>query len=517
MKEDEMLTKQMMQEIIDLKMRGYSVNEIAEHFAGKTGKAPSLPTIRKYYAMDAAPGTPSKNLVKDKVFDAEPWKSAIIAILRNNPRKCYGSSIYDVLCERFIENGKYDRLPASERTLRNYIGYLIESGQADPPSANPRIYDRVFDTPPGHQMLLDFGEMRIRNGLAIHFICMLLRYSRMICVYAQDHKFNSEEACRAIYRGFFKLGGRPGELVIDQDSVFVASELYGEVMQTETFQRFTAEQGLRLWVCNKSDPESKGPIENVVGFVKKNFFSAREITCMEDVLRSLPGWVERKNKRIHQATFLVPLTVFTEIEKDALRPLLPSIYETLPTSFIAVDIGAQPFILYKSSRYSVPRKFCFKMIYYKAIGEKLHIYGPDMKFECTHDISPCKGSTQRRPEHAKEENTDWLVVCERLRVKWNCYDFQHFINGFKKENPRHLFKQLKAIEDFLDAEAPARDLVADVMKECCAGFRYQFSQFRAVYEAMRAGRAPGLTPESADVHHASLDVYQQAFLERCNN
>lgn len=511
-----MLKKQMMQEIIDLKMRGYSVNEIAEHFAEK-GKAPSLPTIRKYYALDNVPGVPGEKLAKEKIFDSEPWKSAIIAILRNNPKKCYGSSVYDVLEERFIENGSYDRLPAGDRTLRNYISFLIESGQVEADVANRRIYDQVFDTPPGHQMLLDFGEMRIHKGLAIHFICMLLRYSRMICVYAQDHKFNSEEACRAIYRGFFKLGGRPRELVIDQDSVFVASELYGEIVQTETFRQFTEEQELKLWVCNKSDPESKGPIENVVGFVKKNFFSARKITCMEDVFHSLPGWVERKNKRIHQATFRVPSAVFAEIEKAALRPLLPSVYETLPTSFVTANVGSQPFILYRSSKYSVPRKFCFKTIRYKVVGEKLHVYGPDMQFECTHDISPCKGSTQRRPEHAKEESTDWLAVCERLRTKWNCYDFQHFINGFKKENPRHLFKQLKAVDDFLCAEDPSRDFVADVMKECCAKFRYQFSQFKAVYETMKAGQAPGRPLEIPDVQRASLDVYQQVFLERCGN
>ena len=70
---------------------------------------------------------------------------------------------------------------------------------------------------------------------------------------------------------------------------------------------------------------------------------------------------------------------------------------------------------------------------------------------------------------------------ERLRSKWNCYDFQHFINGIKKENPRHISKQLRAIEQFLDAENPDKSLVAQVMKECCQKYRYQFSQFKVVY------------------------------------
>jgi hypothetical protein len=338
-----------------------------------------------------------------------------------------------------------------------------------------------------------------------------------MCVYAQDHKYNSEEACRAIYHGLCKLAGRPNELVIDQDTVFISSEDLGEIIKTRKFKDFLNEQELKLWVCNKGDPESKGPVENLVGFVKKNFFSARKILSIEDVWRSLPGWVERKNKRIHKTTFHVPEKVFAEIEKDALRPLLPSVYDATISSFIAINVGAMQYIQYRSSKYSVPRKFCFKTIYYKAIADKLHIYGPDRKYECTHNISRCKGSITKLPEHTKEENTDWLPVCERLRSRWDCYDFQHFINGFKKENPRHLFKQLSAVEDFLRSENPSRDLIAKVMAECCRNFRYQFTQFKAVYDRLKVLDNPVSLPAMDNVEYAKLTTYQQAFLERCDN
>ena len=465
--------------------------------------------------MDAVPEDLGVNLAKDKAFDDEPWKDAIIAILKNNPGKCYGSSVYAVLQERFIENGAYDSLPGGERTLRSYIGHLIKSGQIEQAEKDGRIYGHVFDTPPGQQMLIDFGEERIDKGFAVHFICMLLRYSRVFCIIAQDHKFNAEEACRAIYHGFCKLGGRPEQLVIDQDTVFVASEYIGEITETRVFKSFIKEQELKLWVCNKNDPESKGPVENLVGFVKKNFISARKLACIDDVWRSLPGWVERKNKRIHQATFRVPEKVLEEVEGTALRPLLPSVYDTVVSSFTKVGVGDKRYILYKSSKYTVPRSFCFKEIYYKAVGGKLHIYGPDMRFDCSHDINPCKGSYNQLPEHAKDENTDWVPVCERMRQRWNCYDFQHFINGFKRENPRHLFKQLSAVEAFLAAEDPPKTLVAKVMAECCRNFRYQYTQFKAVYDQMSAPYALPKAAPMEDVQRANLEMYQQAFLERC--
>ena len=116
-----MLSKTMMQEIQDLKLRGFTVREISEHLKARDGKAPSMPTIRKYYAMDVIPDDPGVLLSKDKAFGQEPFHSAVIEVLRNNEnnsRLCI-SSVYDVLEERFIENGEFDELPGNPQTLRN--------------------------------------------------------------------------------------------------------------------------------------------------------------------------------------------------------------------------------------------------------------------------------------------------------------------------------------------------------------------------------------------------------------
>ena len=508
-----MLEQKEMREIQDLKMQGYTVGEIAQYLKGKRTKAPSIPTIRKYYQMDVVPDQPAEKLQKEKAFDNEPYKQVIINILEKNPNCCI-SSIYDLLEERYIDGGEVARLPGNQQTLRNYVRHLRESGEVSKDADGGRIYDHVFDTPPGKQMLLDFGEIRMRSDFTVHFICLLLRYSRMACVYAQDHKYNAQEACQAIYRGFTKLGGRPTELVIDQDSVFVASEVYGEVIKTQVFEAFCSEQGLSIWVCNKNDPESKGPIENQVGFVKKNYFSARNPEDIDDVLKTLPGWVERKNKRIHQATYRVPSEVFARIERETLRPLVPSLYEDSASSFTSVRIESMPFLQYKTSKYSVPRAFCHKTVLYKVIADTLYIFDTSMSHICSHAINPCKGSFNQLEEHRKEENGDWLLVVENLRAKWNCYDFQHFINGFKKENPRHIHPQLSAVEALLDAEKPARDFVAEVMKVCCQNFRYKYSQFEAVYTALKAGSSSGAA-RMPGIQHQELTAYTKAFNERC--
>lgn len=290
--DQDMLAKNQMQEIQDLKLRGYTQSEIIYYYKDQGVKPPSRPTISKYFKMDVVPENPGNKLAKDKAFDNEPFRATIIATVEANSNKDFCiSSVYDLLEEKFVDSGDFDKLPGNEQTLRNYVHYLKSSGQINTEDEYRRIYDHVFDTPPGEQMLIDFGELTLDKRHSVHFICLLLGYSRLLCVYAQDHKYNSVEACQAIYRCFCKLGGRPSVLVIDQDAVFVASETFGEVVKTRVFEDFYTEQDLTLWVCNKADPESKDPIENSVGFVKKNFFGARSIACIDDVWRSLPaGW-----------------------------------------------------------------------------------------------------------------------------------------------------------------------------------------------------------------------------------
>jgi transposase len=513
-----MLTKVMIQEIQDLKLRGYTKSDIVDYYKSQGMDPPSLPTIRKYYDMDVVPDDPGKNLEKDKAFDHEPFRSVIIEILRNNAGNSdlYISSVYDVLEEKFIDSGEYEKLPGNPQTLRNYIHYLRRNGTVMESPKNTRIYDHVFDTPPGEQMLIDFGQVNVSGRTRIHFICLLMRYSRLLMVYAQDHKFSSIDACRAIYRSFCRMDGRAKELVIDQDAVFVNTETYGEVIKTQVFEDFCTEQGLKLWVCHKADPESKGPIENSVKFCKTNFFSARKtkITCIDDVWRMLPGWLDRKNKRIHQSTYCVPVNVFNSIEKAALRPLIPSLYEDSPNSFTEYPLKSIPYIQYKTNKYSVPRDCCFHPVYYKVVGRKLHIYDAEKVYLCTHDISELHGQTFQLPEHKRKPDERWLPIVERLRGKWNCTDFQHFVNGVKKENPRYLTKQFSLIEDYLEKEAPDRRLVAKVMTYCCEHYRYQFGQFSAVFEAMKPVKPLDGELFCSDVQKKDLGTYQKAFDDR---
>lgn len=517
-----MVQKKMMHEIQDLKTKGFSLNEIFEYLGNKYPKPPTKRTIRKYYNMEDVPDNPGAALEKDKAFAKEPFHSAIVTIMNSVRPGCFISSVYDVLMERFVESGEYTELPGNAQTLRNYIHHLRDSGviKAEDNSAK-RTYEFVFDTPPGDQMLVDFGETDTEDGNGkIHFICLLLRYSRYLYVLAQDHRFNSEEACRALYWCFCKTGGRPSTLVIDQDAVFVNSETYGEVIETQTFSRFLQEQDLKLWVCKKADPESKGPIENSVKFVKTSFFSARRITCLEDVRKSLPGWLERQNGRIHQSTFRIPKQMLDEIERKALRPVVPSVFESSELSFTECRLGNQAFVLYRTVKYWIDSRYCFSTVYYKVAGSMIHIYDGNRQLIRSHYLTDQKGANIQDPNDRKVNSDRWLEIVEHMRSRWNCQDFQHFVNGVKKENPRFLYDQFCAIDNYLDQCGPDRSTVAEVLEECCRDYRYRFSQFKAVLDHhMRLGSGSTLLEVPlkplADVEKRDFSFYADAFNSRC--
>ncbi len=62
-----------------------------------------------------------------------------------------------------------------------------------------------------------------------------------------------------------------------------------------------------MYVCRKADPESKGKIENLVGFVKKNFLQVRICDTLEDASCGLASWLSRRaNGRISSATGMIP-------------------------------------------------------------------------------------------------------------------------------------------------------------------------------------------------------------------
>jgi len=60
-------------------------------------------------------------------------------------------------------------------------------------------------------------------------------------------------------------------MVIDQDNLLVVSENFGDIIYTDQFKHFVEEQEIRMYVCRKADPESKGYASYCTSCVLYNF------------------------------------------------------------------------------------------------------------------------------------------------------------------------------------------------------------------------------------------------------
>jgi hypothetical protein len=220
-----------------------------------------------------------EHMFRDKVF-AE-YDTDILAVYEQNEfKKLNMNAVYDFLEER------HGQLPWSEKTLRNYINYLIEIEKLSL-DENIRTYIKVAELPFGKQMQFDFGEFRCRSGLKVFIFATVLSASRYKYVTFQDHPFKTKEVIFHLLNCFDYYGGVPKELVIDQDSLMVVSENAGDIIYTDDFKFFIQEQDIGMYVCRASDPESKGKIENLIKYVKYNFLSIRDFLKIEEANESV--------------------------------------------------------------------------------------------------------------------------------------------------------------------------------------------------------------------------------------
>jgi transposase len=141
-----------------------------------------------------------------------------------------------------------------------------------------RDYFIVDELPYGRQSQVDFGQYYLRavNQIRkkIHFFVMILARSRMKYVHFQDFPFTSELSIKAHETAWQYFEGMTEECIYDQDRLFLVDENLGEYLLTREFREYASCQGLKLVFCRKSDPQSKGKIENFVKFVKQNFLTA---------------------------------------------------------------------------------------------------------------------------------------------------------------------------------------------------------------------------------------------------
>jgi len=381
-------------------------------------------TVFKYYDMSEKKYARYIEKVRYRTKLFEPYQSPILDLYQaNNFQSLEKSAVYDYLEE------KLGSLPGTERSFRSYISFLVETEQLKL-NGNKRIYSPVTELPYGKQLQIDFGEYRTKSGLKLYIFAAVLSASRYKYCALQDRPFTTLDLIRHLLDCFEYIGGIPEEIVIDQDKVMVVSENRGDIIYTKDFKQFIEEMGLKMYVCRKNDPESKGKIENLIKFIKRNFLSVRDFENIEEAKERLLRWLNRRaNGKISLATRRIPQEMFSE-EKAYLRTFPNSIYRKDTSNSRErrkADIMGQ--ISVNAGKYPVPLEYRDREVEIYKTTERLFIYDIRTGEQIAeHAISPIPGSriVSRARHHRKELNQKQLK--EELKRLFTLDSWSEFVD-----------------------------------------------------------------------------------------
>ncbi len=414
------------------------------------------------------------------------------------------SQVYDWLLEkRLVEQ-------ISESTVRNYVRQMRERHHI-PKQILSRQLESVEDPPMGSQIQADFGETKVKDvhgrWVKLHFMSFVLSHSRFKYAYWLDRPFTSRDVVVAHEQAFQFFGGMTEEIVYDQDRLLVVSETAGEVIYTETFQSYRNERGFRVYLCRKADPESKGRIENVVGFIKKNFTRHRVLHNLDAWSDQFQSWLDRTgNGKVHNTTKKRPVEVFA-LEKPHLKPVSasPSL-SALDSTSIARAVRKDNTIRYGGNRYTVPigtYRYPSTTVYVKEEDGQLHIYVDDKERQhiCSHPADMRKGVLIQNRTHLRDRSKGiesfMNHVAERFSHPEQAYGY---LLAIRQHMPRFIRDQLTLISDTLSGID--RETADQALQMCLARQLHRASDFKDVVQHLLHGKdAERRTENSVPAHH----------------
>ncbi len=435
-----MVKKAMYQKILQLKLQGYPQSVVAEKLNV------DRKTVRKYWKMSEERFRERRQsyLCREKSFAS--YKDEILEIYKKNDfERLPMSSIYDYLEEL------YGALPGTEKTLRNYIHYLYLTNQLE--FCSPlRCYRQVAEQPYGKQLQVDFGEYRTRSRCKLYIFAAVLSSSRYKYVVFQTHPFRTLDVIGHLLGCFDFLGGMAEELVIDQDSILVVAENHGDIIYTKEFSSFIEEMGLKMYVCRKADPESKGKIENVIKFVKYNFLASRDFEDVAEANRSLEKWLKRRaNGKLSQATKRIPAEMFEE-ERNHLRPMRNSIFRKDSLQGREQRLADEKsMISVCGSQYSVPTKHRNKLVEIYKTEKALFIFDIHTGEEVhCHSIALFPGQKVIAREHFRQKEKSARELKQEVLNQFSFAGWKHFSEQNFKAFPRYVRDQCLLAQKHFD-------------------------------------------------------------------
>jgi Integrase core domain len=237
---------------------------------------------------------------------------------------------------------------------------------------------------PGEHLVIDWGVL---GGL--HVFCAVLAWCRVRFVRFADNE-RADTTLALLAECFDHLGGVPGVVLADRMGCLKGGVVANTVVPTAQYVRFASHHGFRPDFCEAADPESKGIVENLVGYAKTDLMipgvdgSGDPFTDLGAANTAAATWCVEVNAVMHSEICAVPAERLI-IERELLAAL-PSLRASIGRS-VTRKVDRLACVRFGSARYSVPVRF---------IGEQVRLH---VEADRTLSIMAGRGEGEMVAEH----------------------------------------------------------------------------------------------------------------------
>lgn len=352
----------------------------------------------------------------------------------------------------------------SSKTVYNTVETIRkEYGLSKRQNDNHRIYHKRIEEAYGAEAQVDFGSynmiMPSGKGTKVYFFVMLLSRSRHKFVLFQDYPFTTQTTIDAHNEAFNYFTGQPRRILYDQDRVLMKEENLGDLILVQEFQRYITTMKFRPVFCRKSDPESKGKVENVVGYIKNNFLKGREYHDITTLNQAALAWLDRTaNGTKHAGTQKIPYREWLEERNH----LLPYYHHSKPAvELLPYKVRKDNTINYKGNFYTLPLvtyRDATTTVLVKVEENTLYILSDAKERELltTHTLSYGRGQTIRNTNHSRDKSKSLDALKQEVAHMYSDVpSYEDYISLISKDKVRYLrdnLLQLKSGRNSLDAK-----------------------------------------------------------------
>jgi transposase len=235
------------------------------------------------------------------------------------------------------------------------------------------------------------GHGQLRKGFVV---VACLGYSRAGAGAVVFSK-RTEDLLFGVARCLWSFGALPELVVWDRQSGIHAHD----GRPTLGFAAFCGELKLDWLFCQPADPQAKGIVERLQGYLETNFEPGRVFANELDYQLQLDRWFEKANARTHKTLRCRPRDRLAE-ERELMAPL-PATAPDTDRRFVC-RVGADPYLRFDTNDYSLDPRLVGRRVEVRVSQREITAVALDTgELACRHQRSFAKHRTITQLEHAR--------------------------------------------------------------------------------------------------------------------